>query len=149
MNNNFMRKVKNFLAFLLIASILTFGSYLIVYKVSFLPNGYDIEKVQKDNVSLKSFNLLGIEKNVKTLSFSGDDTWYINEIDFEVKRQKTFLWLLFSSITISTFLLIYKLRNGLKLWKAIFESNFFAALIPLTTVIFSLHRIQMILDLSS
>lgn len=144
-----MRKVKNFLAFLLIASILTFGSYLIVYKVSFLPNGYDIEKVQKDNVSLKSFNLLGIEKNVKTLSFSGDDTWYIDEIDFEVKKQKTFLWLLFSSITISTFLLIYKLRNGLTLWKAIFESNFFAALIPLTTVIFSLHRIQMILDLSS
>ncbi|MGE6256954.1 hypothetical protein ACQKCU_03420 [Heyndrickxia sporothermodurans] len=149
MNNNFMRKIKNFLAFLLIASILTFGSYLIVYKVSFLPNGYDIEKVQKDNVSLKSFNILGIGKDVKTLSFSGDETWYIDEIDFEVKRQKTSLWLLFSAITISTFLLIYKLRNGLKLWKAIFESNFFATLIPLITVITSLHRIHMILDLIS
>ena len=149
MNNNIMTKVKKFLAFLFIASILVGVSYLIVYKVSFLPNGYEIEAKQKDSVSLKSFNLLGNEKEIITQSFSGDDTWYIDEIDFEVKRQKIFLWLLFSSITISTFLLIYKLRNGLKLWKAIFESNFFAALIPLTTVIFSLHRIQMILDLSS
>jgi hypothetical protein len=82
MINNFRTKLKNFLAFLLIASLLACVSYLIVYKVSFLPNGYDIEAVHKDNVTLKSFNFLGIEKDIITLSFSGNDTWKIDEIEY-------------------------------------------------------------------
>lgn len=142
-----MAKVAKFLAFLLIAGILAGVSYLIVYKLSFLPNGYDIETVQKDNVSLKSFDLLGNEKDIITRSFSGDDTWKIDEIDYEVNRQKEFLWMLFSFVTISIFLLVYKVRNGLKLWKAVLESNIiFVVLLPLLQVINSLNSI---LDLIS
>ncbi|QUG41746.1 hypothetical protein KD050_00100 [Psychrobacillus sp. INOP01] len=142
MNNDFMSKVKKFLAFLLIASILFCVSYLFVYKFSFLPNGFDIEAVQKDNVSLKSFNFLGVEKDIITLSFSGNDTWRIDEIEYAVNRQKEFLWLLFSFVTVSGFLLIYKVLNGLKLWKAFLESNIiFAVLLPLLPVINSLNRI--------
>lgn len=120
MNNDFISKVKKFLAFLLIASIFVYISYLLVYKVSFLPNGYNIEAVQKDNISLKSFNFLGVEKDIITLSFSGNDTWVIDEIKNAVKRQKGELFMLFSAVTVSIFLLSYKVRNGLKLWKAIY-----------------------------
>jgi hypothetical protein len=143
MVNIFRTKFKKFLAFLLIASILACVSYLIVYKVSFLPNGYDIEAVQKDNVSLKSFNLLGIEKDIVTLSFSGNDTWKIDEIKYQVKRQKEFFWLLFSFFTISLFLLVYKVRNGTKLWKTILESNIIiSVLMPLLPLINTLSYIH-------
>lgn len=142
MNNDFISKVKKILAFLLIASIFVCVSYLLVYEVSFLPNGYDIEAVQKDNVSLKSFNFLGVEKDKITLSFSGNDTWVIDEIKNAVKKQKGELFLLFSAVTVSIFLLGYKVRNGLKLWKAILESNIiFAVLFPLLLVMNLLNRI--------
>jgi hypothetical protein len=142
MNNDFISKVKKFLAFLLIASIFVCISYLLVYKFSFLPNGYDIEAVQKDKVSLKSFNFLGVEKDIITLSFSGNDTWIIDEIKNAVKRQKGFLYLLYSAVTVSIFLLIYKVRNGLKLWKAVLESNIIlAVLFPLLLVMNSLNNI--------
>ena len=142
MNNDFISKVKKFLAFLLIASIFVCVSYLLVYKVSFLPSGYDIEAVQKDNVSLKSFNFLGVEKDIITLSFSGNDTWLIDEIKYHVEREKGLLFLLYSAVTVSIFLLIYKVRNGLKLWKAVLESNIIlAVLFPLLLVMNSLNNI--------
>ncbi|QGM29533.1 hypothetical protein [Psychrobacillus sp. FSL K6-2843] len=134
--------IKKILAFLLIVSTLFYVSYLMVYKLSFLPNGYDIEEIKKDYVSLKSFNFLGVEKHIITLLFSEDDTWKIDEIEYAVNRQKEFLWLLFSFVTISGFLLIYKVLNGLKLWKAVLESNIvFAVLLPLLPVLNSLNRL--------
>jgi hypothetical protein len=142
MINNFRTKLKNFLAFLLIASILVCVSYLIVYKVSFLPNGYDIKAVQKENVSLKSFNLFGIEKDIITLSFLGNETWKIDEIEYQVKRQKQTFWMLFSFVSLSLFLLVYKVRNGMKLWKAILESNIISALILLLLLINTLNYIN-------
>jgi RsiW-degrading membrane proteinase PrsW (M82 family) len=143
MINMFMTKVKKFLAFLLVASILACGSYLTVYKASFLPNGYDIEAVQKNHTSLKSFNLLGIEKDIITISFSGKETWKIAEIKNQVNRQKQTFWLLYSFVTISLFLLVYKVRNGLELWKAILESTIiFGVLLPLVPLINTLHYIR-------
>lgn len=147
MNNNFRSKIKKFLAFLLIAGIIACVSYLIVYKVSFIPNGYDIVTVQEDSVSLKSFNFLGIEKDIKTVSFSGNETWKIDEIGYEVNRLKEFLWLLYFAVGVSVFLLLYKVRNGIKLWKAIFESNIiFSILIPLFLIINSLNRIKYLIS---
>ncbi|WP_138420856.1 hypothetical protein [Aquibacillus sediminis] len=143
MNDTFMAKVKKFLAFLLIAGILTGISYLIVYKVSFLPNGYNIVEVKSDSISLKSFNVVGMEKNIIDVNFSEKDTWKIEAIKDEVKRQKEFLWLLFSLLSVSIFLLVYKVRNGMKLWKAIIDSNIiFAVLIPLVPIIKSLERVN-------
>ncbi|WP_458414876.1 hypothetical protein ACNQFZ_08655 [Schinkia sp. CFF1] len=142
-NTTFRTKVKKFLAFLLIASIVACASYLIIYKVSFLPNGYDIVAVQKDSISLKSFNLLGAEKDITAVFFSEKDTWRIDEINYEVNRQKEFLWFLYTAVSVSIFLLFYKLRNGLKPWKAIFESNIIlSVIIPLPQIITSLNRIQ-------
>lgn len=141
-NNKFISKLKKFLAFVLISSIFISISYLIVYKLSILPNGYDIEEVQKDYIALRSFNIIGVEKELITQSFSEHENWKIYEIEYEVNRQKEFLWLLFSAVTISAFLLIYKLRNGLGFWNAVVGSNIIlAVLLPLLPVIRSLNRI--------
>ncbi|MGM0844968.1 MAG: hypothetical protein ACQEUT_08320 [Bacillota bacterium] len=142
MNNTFITKVKNFLSFLLIAGMLVVISYLIVYKVSFLPNGYNIVEVKKDSILLQSFNVIGMEKNILDVNFSEKDTWKIDAIENEVKRQKNFFWLLFSALFVSIFLLVYKIRNGMKFWKAIIESNIiFGVLIPLSPIIYSLKRV--------
>ncbi|OEF97228.1 hypothetical protein [Desulfuribacillus alkaliarsenatis] len=142
MNNTLRTKIKKYSAFLLIAIIVASVAYLIVYKVSFLPNGYDIVEVQNDSITLKSFNVVGIEKNIKTVSFSEKDTWKIDAIDYEVNRQKEFLWILFVAVTMSIILFVYKLCNGMKLWKAIFESNIIISALPLYVIITSVNRIR-------
>ncbi|WP_053366252.1 hypothetical protein [Bacillus sp. FJAT-27245] len=143
MVNKFRAMVIKISAFLLIASILAYASYFIVYKMSYLPNGFEIETVQKDKVSLKTFNLLGIEKDIKTKSFSEKDTWKVDEIEHQVSRQKKSFWMLFAFAAISLFLFVYKVRNGLKFWKAILESNIiFAVLIPLLPLINTLKYIH-------
>ncbi|QED48061.1 hypothetical protein [Cytobacillus dafuensis] len=142
MNKTLRTKVRKYLAFLLIGSIVAGVTYLIVYKVSFLPNGYDIVALQKDSISLKSYNVLGIEKAITTVSFSENDIWKIDAIDYEVNRQKEFLWMLFFTVILSLILFVYKVRNELKLWKAIFESNIIFSALPLYIIITSLNRIR-------
>ena len=114
MNNSKAIKVKNHLDLLLFLLIVVSVTYLLVYKVSLLPNGYDLVSQQKDSISIKSFNVLGIEEGRSTISFSEKDIWKINDIAYEVNRQKEFLWLLFSAISISIYLHISKLRKGMK-----------------------------------
>ena len=142
MINTFVTKVRKYIIFLLIASIVAGASYLIVYKGSFVPNGYEIVAVQKDSISLKSFNMVGIEKGVTTISFSEYDNWKIDAIDYEVIRQKEFLWLLFITVTLSIILFIYKVRHKMNVWKAIFESNIIISALPLYNIITSLNRIR-------
>lgn len=143
MKKSFVSKFKKFLAFLLIASIVISVSYLFVFKVSFLPFGYDIIDVQKDRISLQSFNVVGMEKDITIVPFSEKDTWKIGEIESAVKRLKEFLWLIYFAVTISLFLFFYKIRNGIKVWKAFLECNtIFAILLPLPIVIRTVNRIR-------
>ncbi|WP_456274835.1 hypothetical protein [Bacillus sp. AK031] len=147
MNKTLMTKLKKFLAFILIASIFAGVSYLVVFKISFLPNGYDIVEVQNESIKVKSFTMLGIEEEIKTISFSEKEIWKVDAIEHEVNRQKEFLWSLFSFFSISVFLLVYKIRNEMKLWKAILESNIvFSVLLPLPTVTSSLKSIQVLIN---
>lgn len=135
-------KIKKLLAFILIASMVGGASYAIVFKGSFIPNGYDIVAVQKDSLSLKTFNVIGMEKEITSVSFSKEDTWKIKAIEHEVKRYKEFLSLLFAFTTLSCILFIYKFRNGMKLWNALFESNIILSALPIYIIITSLNRIK-------
>ncbi|MBM7661114.1 hypothetical protein JOC85_001886 [Bacillus mesophilus] len=147
MNNTLVTKVKRFIAFLVIASLMAGVSYLIVFKASILPNGYDLVNVQHNTISLQSFNVIGIEKEITIVSFSGKDIWKIDAIKHEVNRHKEFLWLLFFATTVSIFLLVYKIRKGKKVWKAIVDSNLiFAVLLPLFPLINSANRITELLS---
>jgi hypothetical protein len=147
MNNTLVPKVKKILAFLLISSIFAGAAYLIVFKVSFLPNGYNIVEVQNDNIKLKSSNVLGIEEEIITVDFTEKENWKIDAIEYQVNRQKEFLWLLFTAFSVSVFLLVYKVRNGKKLWKAILESNLvFSVLLPGVPVFYSLESIRALIS---
>ncbi|MFJ7933816.1 hypothetical protein [Sporosarcina sp. NPDC096371] len=118
-------------------------SYFAVHKASFLPNGYDIVSQQKDSVTVKSFNLIGMEKDTTTVVFSEDDAWKINYMSDQIKRQKEFLWLLFTTSSFCILLLVRKLRVGKKWWRAIWESNLIMTIsIPLIIINNSLTTIQ-------
>lgn len=143
MNNSKEIKVKNYLDFFLFIIIIVGISYLLVFKVSYLPSGYDLISQQKDSISIKSFNVLGLKKGISTVSFSEKDIWKINDIAYEVNRQKEFLWLLFSFVSLSLYLLVSNLRKGMIFWRAILRSNIvFAVFVPLYSIINSLNRIQ-------
>ena len=142
MNNSKAIKVKNHFDLLLSLLIVVGVTYLLVYKVSFLPNGYDLVSQQKDSISLKSFNILGIEEGRSTISFSEKDVWKINDIAYEVNRQKEFLWLLFSAVSISIYLHISKLRKGMKIWYAILGSKLLLLYSAFIIIINSINRIQ-------
>lgn len=147
MNSSVCIKIRILLAFTLFIILVGYLSYLVVYKVSFLPNGYDIVSQQKDSVTVKSYNIIGGEKDFKALSFSENHLWKIKEINYEVKRQKDFFWFLFTASSFSSLLLILKLRKGEKFWRAVWGSRIvFAILFPLFIIVNSLNRIQYLIS---
>ena len=146
MNSSVRNKLKQIFAFILFIIIVSSVSYLVVYKASFLPNGYDIVSQQKDRVTVKSFNLIGMEKDTTTVVFSEDDVWKIEYISDQVERQKSFLWLLFTASCISICMLIIKLREGKKWWRAIWESNLILTIIiPLFSINGALTTVQVLI----
>lgn len=127
--NSFVRdKLKKISAFILFIVIVGSLSYFAVYNASFLPNGYDIVSQQKDRVTVKSFNLFGLEKDTTTVVFPEDDIWKIDYLSDEIKKQKDFLWFLFTASSISILMLIIKLHGGKHWWYAIWESNLIIAI---------------------
>ncbi|WP_318617571.1 hypothetical protein [Sporosarcina sp. YIM B06819] len=143
MNSSVIDKLKKVSAFILFIVIVISVSYLAVYKASFLPNGYEIVSQQKDRVTVQSFNLIGMEKDKTTVVFSEDDVWKNEYLSDQIERQKSFLWMLFTASSISIRMLIIKLREGMKWWRAIWESNLIIALfIPLISINSSLTTVQ-------
>lgn len=143
MNNSKAIKVKNHVGFLLFLLIIVGVTYLLVYKVSFLPSGYDLVSQQKDSISIKSLNVLGVEEGISIVSFSEKDIWKINDIAYEVNRQKEFLWLLLSAVSIFVYLLVSKLHKGIEISYATLGSTIvIAVLLPLYFIIKSINRIQ-------
>ncbi|WP_186670676.1 hypothetical protein [Sporosarcina sp. BP05] len=79
-----------------------------------MPNGYDIVSQQKDSVTIKSFNIIGEEKDTITLLFSVNVLWEIEELNYGVKQQKDLFGFLFTASSISILMLILKLHKGEK-----------------------------------
>lgn len=147
MSNPNQIKIKNYSKFLLFLIIVVGLSYLLVYKLNFLPNGFDLILQQQDSIIIKSFNLFGVPKDISTVSFPEEEVWKLQEIAYEINRQKEFLWLLYSALGVCLFLLISKLREQMNFWKAILDSNFiFAVVLPVYFISNSINRIQNIIS---
>lgn len=141
--NTFIRTtLRKALPLLLCLLISGAASYFAVFKLSLLPYGYSIISQQKDSIIVKSYNSFGIGKAVKTVTFSENDTWKIDEIKQAVKRQKEFLCLFLFITSLSVFTLVFKLRKGEKLWGAFWGSNIISMLIPLIPLVSSVKLVQ-------
>ncbi|MFJ7973522.1 hypothetical protein [Psychrobacillus sp. NPDC096389] len=139
----FTQKIKSFVPYFFVMLTLVCLSYLLVYNTSYSPNGYEIVSASNNEITIKSFNLIGVEKSIQTISFSSEYEWKVEAIEHQIDRQKDFLCLLFSMVSISTTLFVMYIRNGTAMWKAIFRSNLiFCILLPLTSLIFVWDAIQ-------
>ncbi len=112
MSNSFSRKIKSFLVRLFVICLFSLISFFLIYKISFLPSGYDIASEQKNSVIIKSFNTFGIGENITTVTFpsndkgKNDDSGY--ELKRQVERQKVYLWLIFALLPTSVFILLFR-----------------------------------------
>ncbi|WP_282244621.1 hypothetical protein [Psychrobacillus sp. NEAU-3TGS] len=139
----FTQKIKAFVPYFFVMLTLVCLSYLLVYNSSYSPNGYEIVSASNNEITIKSFNLIGTEKSIQTISLSKEYEWKVEAIEYQIERQKDFLCLLFSMVSISTTLMVMYMRNGTGMWKAIFRSNLiFCILLPLTSLIFVWDAIQ-------
>lgn len=140
----FIQKIKAFVPYFFVMLTFVFLSYLLVYNTSFSPNGYEIVSASNNELTIKSFNLFGAEKSIQTILLSREYEWKVEAIEYQIKRQKDFLWLLFSMISISTTLIVMYMRNGMRMWKAIFRSNLiFGILLPLISLVYVWKAIQL------
>ncbi|WP_157381016.1 hypothetical protein [Bacillus sp. AP8] len=123
--------------------ITSFVSYFAVYKVVFIPNGYEIALKQENYIINKNFNLaVRMEDDNSTISFCKSDEWKGDELVFEANRQKFYMCSLFIAGITSIFLLFLQLKKGEKFWLAILKSNIlFSILVFLGPFIRSLKRI--------
>ncbi|QFF99124.1 hypothetical protein PB01_09945 [Psychrobacillus glaciei] len=143
----FTRKLKAFVPYFFVMIVLGSLSYILVYQASFLPNGYKIISQQNNELTIKLFNLIGKEKSIQTISLGKDDAWKVEQIEYDVKRQNDSLWMIFSFVSISATLIVMYVRNGMRVWKAIFQSNLiFAILIPLVSLKSAWHSIQSLIS---
>lgn len=143
MKKTFTQKIKAFVPYFFVMFTFVFLSYLLAYSASFSPNGYEIISASNNEITIKSLNLIGVEKSIQTISFSNEYEWKVEAIEYQIERQKDFLCLLFSMISISTTLIVMFMRNGMRMWKAIFRSNLiFCILLPLTSLINAWQAIQ-------
>ncbi|MBT2759187.1 hypothetical protein J7E71_25275 [Mesobacillus foraminis] len=143
-----MKSFKNkYKTFLLFTIIIVGISYLLVYKAAFLPNGYDIISQQKHSLSIKEYNLFGVNKGTTSLTFPHTDAWKIDELEHEVSRYKEFLWILLTGTTIFAFLLLSARKKDVDYRKGTMVSLIiFTILLPSYYIVSSLNRIHQLIS---
>lgn len=149
MKNKIKKFIRDLFILILFSSIAGYGWYLAVYQASFLPNGYEIISQEKDHLIIKSFTIFGMEDETKTLTFSERNEWLMDSLNYEVERQQGFFWLLFFGVSVSTFILIYRVRQGAALWKMLLSGFVGSIPLPLTIIIFSIKHTQQLINLTS
>ncbi|GGA28391.1 hypothetical protein [Psychrobacillus lasiicapitis] len=88
MKETFTQKIKAFVPYFFVMLFFIFLSYLLVYNASFSPNGYEIVSATENEITIESFNLIGVEKSIQNISFSSEYEWKVEAIGYQIERQK-------------------------------------------------------------
>ncbi len=140
----FKNKYKTFLLFTIIVVVIC---YLLVYKAVFLPNGYDIISQQNNSLSIKEYNLFGVNKGTTNLTFSHSGAWKIDELEHQVSRYKEFLLILLTGTSIFAFLLLSARKKDVEYRKGTMVSLIiFTILLPSYYIVTSLNRIHQLIS---
>ncbi|WP_079528196.1 hypothetical protein [Halobacillus hunanensis] len=73
-------------------------SYLMTYKISYLPNGYEVISKQKDALLIQSYNAIGAEEKEIRYSPPAEEVWKVDFLIAQIQDQKEALVLWFTSI---------------------------------------------------
>lgn len=77
----FTQKIKAFIPYFFVMLTFVFLSYYLVYSVSFSPNGYELVSATENEITIKSFNSIGAEKSIQTISLSKEYEWKVEAIE--------------------------------------------------------------------
>jgi hypothetical protein len=123
-----VQKIIRFLA-ALIGVVLFF--YVLVFFIGFVPNGYNIIQENGNQLTIKSYTILGMTEKIYEYTPGEEDLWTSLDIKRIINNEKWYYVLLFSAVTISTYFFIKLKREGQSFFRALMNSYlFFSLLIP-------------------
>src|SRR5690606_27744438 len=105
--------------------------YVLVFFIGFVPNGYNIIQENGDQLTIKSYTILGMTEKIYKYTPGEEDLWTSLDIKRIINNEKWYYVLLFSAVTISTYFFIKLKREGQSFFRALMNSYlFFSLLIP-------------------
>ncbi|WP_163527382.1 hypothetical protein [Halobacillus ihumii] len=109
-------------------------SYIMIYKFSYLPNGYEVISKQKDALLIQSYNAIGAEGKEIRYSPPGEEVWKVDYLIDQIQDQKEALVLWFTSIFLYVSYLVSETIKRKPLWRIVVGKGsilgVFLALIP-------------------
>ena len=123
-----VQKIIRFLA-AMIGVVLFF--YVLVFFIGFVPNGYNIIQENGDQLTIKSYTILGMTEKIYEYTPGEEDLWTSLDIKRIINNEKWYYVILFSAVTIYTYFFIKLKREGQSFFRALMNSYlFFSLLIP-------------------
>ncbi|RCW62579.1 hypothetical protein [Saliterribacillus persicus] len=112
--------------------LIAFGvNYLLVYDLSYTPNGYEVVAKDEESITIQTYDIFNMEEKAYTTTFSGNEKWRVESLTDSVERHKLNLYFLFTCITISSSLFIIYRKEGFSLWKAFWRGHGYSFIPPL------------------
>lgn len=105
--------------------------YILVFFIGFVPYGYNIVEENGDQLTVKSFTVIGTTDKIYEYTPGAEDLWTSEDIKRIIKNEKWYYVLLFTAVTISTYFFVKMKREGQSFFRALMNSYlFFSLLIP-------------------
>ncbi|NCU18603.1 hypothetical protein [Pallidibacillus pasinlerensis] len=105
--------------------------YILVFLFGFVPYGYNILEENGDQLTVKSYTVIGTTDKIYEYTPGAEDLWTSEDIKRIIKNEKWYYVLLFTAVTISTYFFVKMKREGQSFFRALMNSYlFFSLLIP-------------------
>src|SRR5690606_26366219 len=86
--------------------------YILVFFIGFVPYGYNIVEENGDQLTVKSFTVIGTTDKIYEYTPGAEDLWTSEDIKRIIKNEKWYYVLLFTAVTISTYFFVKMKREG-------------------------------------
>ncbi len=118
-------------------------AYLVVYKFSYLPEGYKVISKEESEAVLSSYSLWGTSETINYAPREEADYWKVRYLTHEVHDLKLVYLLFFSAVFLCIISLIYEIKKSKPLIIIIWAKGAsFALLISLISLIQHLGKIN-------
>ncbi|MFD2922989.1 hypothetical protein [Halobacillus naozhouensis] len=94
-------------------------SYIMIYKFSYLPNGYEVISQQKNSLLIQSYNPIGAEEKEIQYAPPADEEWKMDYLIDQIQDQKESLLLWFTTIFLYVSYLVSETLKRKPLWKVV------------------------------
>ncbi|WP_161783106.1 hypothetical protein [Pontibacillus yanchengensis] len=120
-------------------------AYLLVYTLTYLPNGYELVSKQQGVLHIQEYNLVGLkEDKIKWQPPSEEEDWRLKALKTKIPNLMVSYFILFTSIFITLFLTLYESSKGKRIIGDLIASGL-TVLFAFLTLLRNLDRIKELL----